>query len=201
MSVYSQKDGWWADKAYRESNLQKSGCAVFTLSSALYRLGVTGEDMLPDQLAITYAQCLTSTGTNNERLLREAGKVYNFKTQSELIESQKKIVSLLGEGCLFSFAIVRGHIALADGASADGKYIHVADSAPSATLERIKGASLYVLQEDGKMTAVESLTEIPGARWYLDTEDFGGLEYYLPLSYVARRGVRLIRPLTESAEN
>ena len=38
------------------------------------------------------------------------------------------------------------------------------------------------------------MEDLPGARWYFETDDYGGLEYWLRLSYVARRGARLIQP-------
>ena len=35
---------------------------------------------------------------------------------------------------------------------------------------------------------------MPGARWFFETDEYGGLEYWLPMEYVAKRGVRLIQP-------
>ena len=52
--VYSQKDGWWKKKKYASSELQTSGCAIFAMSHVLQRIGFTGEDVTPEQLAKTY---------------------------------------------------------------------------------------------------------------------------------------------------
>jgi len=191
--VYSQKDGWWADKAYRKSTLEQSGCAIFTLSHALNRLGFEGDDILPENLARTYALCLTVDGTNNERLILESSAQYGLTTRRNLIEDKTNIASLLRSGGLFSFSIARGHIALIDGLSADGTMVHIVDSAPSATYERIVNTEIYIEKKEGLFRSIRSLDDIAGARWYLDTEAYGGLEYWMPLEYAARRGVRLIQ--------
>ncbi len=198
--LFSQKDGWWADKAYADRDLQKSGCAIFTLAHALSRLDIEGEETLPAALARKYRACLTPTGTNNERLIRTAGGDFGFGTQGDLIDSKSQILRRLRSGDLFSFQIVYGHIALIDGASEDGTMLHIVDSAPSATFERIKGGRLYVRTRSGSFRAVSSLEEIPDARWYFETDAYGGLEYWLKLDYVAPRGVRLIHP-SEKAED
>ncbi|MBQ9196971.1 MAG: hypothetical protein IJ157_06970 [Clostridia bacterium] len=192
--IYSQKDGWWLDVPYRDSSLDKSGCAIFTLSHALSRMGLTGSDLLPRSLAKTFALCLTPDGTNNERLIREAAAAYGFSTKSGLINDAKQIASYLRNGSMFSFSIARGHIALAIGVSEDGTMVRVVDSAPHATFERIVNDSLYYMTRSGGFRAAVRLEDIPGARWYLDTDDYGGLEYWLRLSYVAKRGARLIQP-------
>ena len=192
--VYSQKDGWWLDKPYRDSTLDKSGCAIFTLSHALSRMGITGEDILPEKLARTFALCLTPDGTNNERLIREAAAAYGFTTKSTLFSDPKQIAGYLQNGSMFSFSIARGHIALATGVSEDGTMVRVVDSAPFATFDRIVNDSLYYQTRSGGFRAAVRMEDLPGARWYLDTDDYGGLEYWLRLSYVARRGARLIQP-------
>ena len=192
--VYSQKDGWWRRKAYRDSTLDKSGCAIFTLSHALQRLGFDTEDVQPEKLAKKYALCLTPDGTNNERLLRESSHKYGFTTQPGLIEDKEEIVRLLRAGCMFSFSIVRGHIALVESISEDGTMAHIVDSAPSATFERIVNGGLYYQTPSGGWRAVTRLDDLPGARWYLNTDMYGGLEYWMTLDYIAGRGVRLIQP-------
>ncbi|MBQ8536520.1 MAG: hypothetical protein IJ461_03840 [Clostridia bacterium] len=194
LAVYSQKDGWWLDKQYRKSNLDQSGCAIFALSHALNRLGVTSQDALPAQLAQTFSLCLTADGTNNERLLREASQIYGFETARDLIESKKKIGQLLQEGCMFSFSVARGHIAMISGISDDGAMVRVVDSAPSATFERLVNASIYYQTRSGSWRIASSLADIPMARWYFETDNYGGLEYWMTLDYAARRRVRLIRP-------
>ena len=192
--VYSQKDGWWKKRSYGSSTLEIAGCGIFTLAHAIQRLGFSGEDVLPETLGKTYAFCLVQGGTANERLLTNAGQVYDFVTQDELEESEEGIAACLRRGDLFSFSIVKGHIALADGLSADGSMVHIVDSAPSATFERIKNASIYLLSDDGSFREIASPAELPDARYYFETRLYGGGEYWLPLSYCARRGMRLIRP-------
>ena len=197
-AVYSQKDGWWKDKVYRHSNLGKSGCAIFALSHALERMGYSGEDILPENLAIRYAVCLTpGEGTNNERLINSASRFFGFKTRTTLYSDAGQIVSLLRGGALFSFSVARGHIAMISGISEDGTMAHVVDSAPGATFERIVNGALYYQLLGGGFREALSLDAIPGARWYLDTQEYGGLEYWMQISYVAKRGVRLIQPQAE----
>lgn len=194
-SVYSQKDGWWADKQYRHSNLQKSGCAIFTLSHALERMGFSDESILPENLAVKYAFCLIKgEGTSNELLINSAAKAYGFSTRGALYTEKKQILALLDQGALFSFSIARGHIAMVSGKSDDGTMIRVVDSAPQATFERIVNAAQYYQLRSGMFRAALSLDDLPGARWYFETDEYGGLEYWLPTEYVVKRGVRLIMP-------
>ena len=194
-SLYSQTDGWWLDKQYsRKSNLQVSGCAIFTLAHALELLGHTEESALPENLAVTYAACLVDGGTLNASLVGRAAKEFNYSTKQELIKNPTEIIERFEKGAVFSFSVVKGHIALAAGVSADGKMVHIVDSAPSATLERIKDESLYIPDENGGFRAVTDLRQVPGAKFYLESGTFGGLEYDLPMDYVAKRGVRLIQP-------
>ena len=192
--VYSQKDGWWLDKKYRQSTLDKSGCAIFALSSALQRMGFTGEDVLPENMARTYALCLTEEGTNNERLVREASTKYGFQTKASISRAQDWIVSQLQAGAYFTFSVARGHIALIDGISEDGTMAHIVDSAPTATFTRIVNDSLYYQLRNGSFRAALSLEDIPGARWFFETDHYGGLEYWMRISYVTKRGVRWINP-------
>ena len=196
--MYSQKDGWWKDKTYRHSNLEKSGCAIFALSHALARLGFEGEETLPENLAIRYAVCLIKgEGTSNELLIKKAAKDFGFKTQTALITDEQKIVSLLRSGTLFSFSVAKGHIAMVSGISEDGTMARIVDSAPGATYERIVNVSMYYQMRGGSFRAALTLDELPGARWYLDTGEYGGLEYWMPVSYLVKRGVRMIQPIAE----
>ncbi len=193
--IYSQKDGWWKDKRYRHSSLAKSGCAIFTLSHALNRMGHMEEAALPANLATKYAYCLIpEEGTNNTLLINTAARDFGFTTQGELINEPEKIAKLIREGTFFSFSIARGHIAMVSGISGDGSMIRVVDSAPLATFERIKDASQYYEKRPGVYRAALTLDDMPGARWFFETDEYGGLEYWLPMEYVAKRGVRLIQP-------
>ncbi|MBR0227962.1 MAG: SH3 domain-containing protein [Clostridia bacterium] len=197
--VYSQKDGWWKDKKYRHSNLGKSGCAIFTLSHALQRMGHTEDAALPENLATKYAYCLIpEEGTSNELLINTAARDFGFKTRGKLYDDKNQILQLLDEGAYFSFSIARGHIALVCGRNEDGTMIRVVDSAPGATFERINGAAPSYQTRSGAYRAALSPEDLPGARWYFETDEYGGLEYWLPIDYVVKRGVRLIQPLTES---
>ena len=204
--VYQQKDGWWKNKKYAIRSVQKAGCALFTLSHALQRMGMTGEDLLPDALARTYkAFYVEGRGTANESFLRKAGETYGFSTLPDLITSPDTIVSCLKRGDFFSFMIVTGHIALADRISESGDMVHIVDSAAGATYERIKGESPWIQLEDGTFAAAKTPEEMPGLRWYFETGEYGGAEYWLPLSYCAGQGMRLIRPawltLSDGAED
>ena len=146
---------------------------------------------------------LAESGTVTSNLLAAAGRDFGFRTEKDKISDASRIVQGFSEGAVFSFAIVSGHIALAAvpglagvgmGLSEDGTKVHIVDSAPSATFERIENAQLYIEDGQGGYRAVQSLWEIPGAAYYLETGQFGGLEYYLDLDYVAGRGVRMIHP-------
>ena len=191
--IYSQKDGWWKDKAYAKTELEKSGCAIFTLSHALQRMGWTGEDIIPERLAETYRKCYTKNGTANARLIYQASQAYGYTTDTTLIKSAAVLREGLRSGDLYSFGIVIGHIALMTGIDDAGKMVRVVDSAPSATFERIKKGGVYYLR-DGEYVQAQDPGEIPGARYYFETGYYGGLEYYMDLAYCARRGGRLIRP-------
>ena len=194
LTPYSQKDGWWLDKKYSRSNLDQSGCALFTLSHALEILGMSSPDTEPAVLGKDYAAYLAESGTVTSNLLAAASREFGFKTEKDKISDSRRIVQLFDEGAVFSFAIVNGHIALAAGLSEDGTKVRVVDSAPSATMERIEGASMYLPDNQGGWKTITSLWDVPGARYYPETDQFSGMEYYLDLSYVASRGVRLIAP-------
>jgi len=194
MTVYSQKDGWWLDKKYSRSNLDQSGCALFALSHAMQLLGKASEKTEPAVLGKTYAAYLAESGTVTSDLLAAASREFGFRTEKDKINDSERIAQLFGEGAVFSFAIVNGHIALAAGLSEDGTKVRVIDSAPSATMERIENASMYLPDGQDSWKAITTLWDVPGARYYPETDQFSGMEYYLDLSYVASRGVRLIAP-------
>ena len=199
--VYCQKDGWWADKVYsakHHRSVQKSGCALFAMSHALQRMGITDEAVRPDKLAEAYSRFyINERGTDNEGLTRQAAEDYGFVTQADLIESEREIADCLGRGDLLSFMIVTGHIALADGISEDGTKVHVVDSATGATFERkdkwkTKG-NVYYRAEDGSFVEADTPDQLPGNRWFLETAEYAGMAYWLDLSYCAHQGMRLIR--------
>ena len=195
--VYSQKDGWWHDKVYsvkHHRSVEKAGCALFALSHALQRLGFSGEEVMPDRLAETYRSCyIEGRGTANEILLSRAAEAYGFQTADDLIESEEGLKTCFRLGDTFSFSIVIGHIAYADALSEDGTKVHVVDSAPGATYERIKNAGIWYLGEDGNFVQAKTPEELPGIRWFFETGEYGGMEYWLDLSYCAKRGMRMIR--------
>ena len=192
--VYSQKDGWWKSKKYADTELQTAGCAIFTISSALQRMGYTGEDIMPEKLARTYV--FYKDGTWNEGLVNKCGEVYDYLTQKELIRSSKEIAACLRRGDMFSFSIVDRHIALADGISEDGTKIHVVDSAPGATFERIRfEGCIFYQNEDGSFTEARVPEDLPGIRYFPEAPEYGysGMAYWMDIEYCANRGMRLIR--------
>ncbi len=192
-TLHSQSCGYWQDKPYGRTNLQQSGCAIFALSHALQCLGFQGEETTPEYLAAHYAASLREGGTVNSYLVGHAADDLGFKTRYDLYDSLPAIREKLQEGAVFSFAVVSGHIAMVAGQSQDGTMFRIIDSAPSATWERIQNARLYMQTADGGFAPMESLRDVPGLRYYIETGCFGGAEYWLEADYVARRGVRLIQ--------
>ena len=192
--IYSQKDGWWKKVKYSSSELQTSGCAIFTLSHLLQRAGFSGEAVTPAALAKTYVYYKEDSGTWNEGLIRYSAVDYDFTTQKELITSPAEIAACLRRGDRFSFSIVDRHIALADGISEDGTKIHIVDSAPGATYERIRfPGKIFIQNADGSFAEAAAPEDHPGVRWFFETAEYGGLEYWMDLEYCANRGMRLVR--------
>ncbi len=190
--VFSQFDGTWDRVRYRHSNLQDSGCAIFTLASALRELGFVSEDAAPAALADKYSFCLVDGGTLNSTLVGNAARDFGFRTRYDLYNDRESVESLFSKGAVFSFSIVKGHIALADEISEDGSMIHIVDSAMSATFSRLNNAAAYIRLADGSFAAVSDPSQVPGALYYIETEAWSGGEYWLETSYVLRRGVRLL---------
>ena len=200
--VYSQKDGWWHSVIYRPKKpietLEKGGCAIFSLSHILQRLGFSGEDTLPENLCVKNSKFyIPNRGTDNPGLITQASKDYSFTTQEDLIETERGIVDCLKRGDLLTFMIVTGHIAMADGISDDGRYVHVVDSATGATFERkdrwkTKG-HIFWQEDDGSFTEAASAGQLPGIRWFFETEEYGGMAYWMDLHYCAHQGMRLVR--------
>lgn len=191
--LYSQKDGWWLDKKYSSSNLDVSGCAIFTLAHALQCLNYDGDKIRPENLAKKYAFCLVDGGTLNQTLIGRTARDFGYKTQEDLYKNPNTIKEKLNDGAVFTFAIVKGHIALAAGWDETAGKVMIIDSAPSCTLERIQNGTMYYKTEDGQYQPISDLSEVPGTQYYFESDQFGGLIYYLDLDYVAKRGVRLIQ--------
>ena len=192
--IYSQKDGWWKKVRYSSSELQTSGCAIFTLSHLLQRAGFSGEAVTPAALAKTYVYYKEDSGTWNEGLIRYSAVDYDFTTQKELITSPAEITACLRRGDRFSFSIVDRHIALCDGISDDGTKVHIVDSAPGATYERIRfPGKIFIQDADGSFAEAAVPEDHPGVRWFFETAEYGGLEYWMDLEYCANRGMRLVR--------
>ena len=201
--IYSQRDGWWKDKIYNKKHhrsLQKAGCAIFTLSHALQRMGVDPEKCQPETLAAAYSRFyIEERGTNNEGLIIQAAKDFDFNTSGDVITGEKEVVACLRRGDLLSVGHVLGHIALLDGVSEDGKYVHVVDSALSATYERLASRKanighIYYRNEDGTFTEAVTPEELPGLRWFFETQEYGGAEYWMKSDYIGKKDMRLIRP-------
>ena len=200
--TYSQKDGWWHKVMYRTQKpietLEKGGCAIFSLSHILQRLGYSGSEVLPDTLAARYSRFyIPNRGTDNPGLIAQTSGEYGFVTQEDLIETVPGIVTSLRRGDLLTFSVVLGHIAMADGISEDGTKVHVVDSAPGATYERknrfkTKGHVFYQL-EDGSFAEAETADQLPGIRWFFETGEYGGMSYWMDIEYCAYRGMRMVR--------
>lgn len=196
IALYSQTDGWWRDKKYSISELETSGCAVFSLAHALQLLGYTGEEITPEKLAKTYAVALMKdgSGTMNSSLVGRAGDDFGFRTRYELYENKNTIRDKAAEGAVFTFSVVNGHIACVAGISEDGEKCLIIDSAPSATFERKGDEPVYFLGTDGQYHTAATPADIPGTAYCIETNSYGCAVYYMEMDYVARRGVRLIQP-------
>ena len=205
--VYSQKDYWWHKTPYKKGSpsgtLENAGCAIFTLSHILQRLGNTGDGLQPDILASKNSRFFVQGGTDNGGLIRQAAADYGFVTEDELITTEREAITCLRRGDLFSFGIVLGHIAMADSISEDGTLIHVVDSAPGATFPRkndkrirLQG-HIYYQKEDGSFVEAMTADELPGIRWFFESGEYGGMEYWMDLNYALHynkhAGMRLIR--------
>ena len=189
---YNQFDGSWKKVSYRHSDLQTSGCAIFALANALARLGITGDGTDPAELADTYAFCLVEGGTLNSTLIGNAAKKFGFRTRYDLYDDPDQVAGFFSQGAVFSFSVVKGHIALADGITSDGSMIHVTDSALGATFSRLEDAVIWVKTEDGSFVRASSPSQVPDAVYYIETNAWSGGEYYLPAEYALARGLRLI---------
>ena len=204
--VYSQKDGWWHKVIYCKKpyeTLERGGCAIFSLSHILHRLGFSGESVQPAALASANSRFYTTGGTNNGGLIDKAAGDYNFITEEEVITTEREAVLCLRRGDLFTLGICLGHIAMIDGVSEDGTLVHVVDSAPGATFERKDdkriraNGHIYVQKEDGTFVEAFSPDELPGIRWFFETEEYGGMAYWIDLNYCLNynkhAGLRLVR--------
>ena len=192
--LFSQQDQSWDTVPYKDSTLGHSGCAVFSLSHALQLMGKTGEEILPARLAERYARCLTPDGTDTARLLRESGADLGFSTRKTPYTNEDEIARLLRQGAFFTISVARGHIALVRSLSPDGMHVRVIDSAPSATFERLSGTCLYNESRGGDLYPLEKAEEAPGLYMCMETGRLSAAEYWMDLSYAARRGCRLILP-------
>ena len=197
--VYSQKDGWWYRKWYSKASkrdLQKAGCAIFTLSHALQRMGISDASIVPDQLGKVYAgYYVEGKGTYNKGLVGKASVDYDFETLKDKDSySAKELADWLRRGSFFSFHIVSGHIALLDGVSEDGTKVHVVDSAPGATFDpKRNGGAVYIRNEDGTFTQAESPADIPGIRWFFETHEYGGASYWMDTDYCTQHNMYQIQ--------
>jgi len=192
-TVYSQKDGGWLDVKYGRSNMDQSGCAIFALSHGLHLLGITGEEASPQALAQTFPMYLTESGTVTSGLINAAGRTFNLATGKDKTHNLGKIKDYFAQGAVFTFSVASGHIALAAAIDEQAEKVLIVDSAPSATFARIENAQIFVRNDQGGYRAVQTLWDVPGARYYVETNEFGGLEYYLDLAYAGKRGLRMIR--------
>ncbi len=194
-TLYGQKDGSWALVPYGGSTLSYSGCAIFALSHALQRLGYQGDQIRPENLAARYSAYLGVNGTRNGAMISRAAADFGFRTNKTLYTSKSAILKKFAAGAVFSFGIVDQHIALADGIDGSGTMCHIVDSSPSSTFRYIKGVlPSWYDEQTGAYVEAQSPRDLPGVRYSLPGRDYTGAEYWLPLSYLCKRGLRLIEP-------
>ena len=197
--VYSQKDGWWRRKTYsgeHNRTVESSGCALFALSHALHRMGFDTEETLPDRLAWEYHKAyIEGVGTSTEALVTTAAGDYGFSTVHKPVRSREELAAFLARGDLFTLGIVKGHVALADGMDPETGRVHIVDSAPGVTFDKLKKKTpAYIREADGTWREIHAAGDIPGIRWFFETAQYGGAEYWLDLDYCAGTGMRLVRP-------
>ena len=186
--LYSQQDGWWA-----ESKLDTFGDVVFTLTLALEHMGYDTVGMLPESLAESYASLLVPGIADNDNLINQAAADFGFTTYKDLYKNPENIKTKLEQNAVFTCVPVSGHVVLAVGLSEDGKMVRILDTAPGVTFDGLTETKMYFQQEDGSFQPAESLRDNPELRWYLETNGYGALEYWLPLEYVAQCGGRLMQ--------
>lgn len=197
--VYSQKDGWWRHKTYSSEHnrtVESSGCALFALSHALHRMGFDTAETLPDRLAWEYHKAyIEGVGTSTEALVTTAAGDYGFSTVHKPVRSREELAAFLSRGDLFTLGIVKGHVALADGMDPETQRVHIVDSAPGVTFDKLKkNTPAYIREADGTWREIHAAGDIPGIRWFFETAQYGGAEYWLDLDYCAGAGMRLVRP-------
>ena len=196
-----------ADTVYSKKpyeTLERGGCAIFSLSHILQRLGFSGEEVQPAALAAANSRFyIEGRGTDNGGLIDKTAEQYGFITQEDLVLSEREAAWCLRRGDLFTIGIVLGHIAMIDGISEDGTLVHVVDSAPGATFERKDdkryraNGHIYYRKEDGTFVEAKAAGDLPGIRWFFETEEYGGMSYWMDLRYCLtynkHAGLRLIR--------
>ena len=77
--------------------------------------------------------------------------------------------------------------------------MHVVDSALSATYERLASRKanighIYYRNADGSFTEAVTPDQLPGLRWFFETQEYGGAEYWMKSDYIGKKDMRLIRP-------
>ena len=205
--LYSQMDGWWQNEVYSTTythTLETSGCALFTLSHALQRMGFDSDEVLPDQLAVRFGEYFTEgVGARTEAVITKAGLYFGYQTVHRLVTAEDEIISFLQRGDCFCLGIVPRHVCLVDGVDEESQKLHIVDSYPEMTLGKLGRIPAYIRGGDGTWQTIRSADEIPGIRWFFETAHFGGGGYWLDLDDCAARGLRLIRRpwLTLETEN
>lgn len=193
--IYSMQDGWWTGVSFYTSSMAKDGSALFTLTHALSRIGVSSIEILPENLAVNndVIQCLTEDGVDNAKLIKTAAELFGFKTQDDPLTDAAKISELLKDGAVFSFTNEKGSVVLAAGISDDGTLVQIIDPDPSRSFDEIPADTVFMQEEDGSFTAMSALEDDPYTRWYFETASYGGSEYWMKLDAVAPQGLLLIQ--------
>ena len=75
----------------------------------------------------------------------------------------------------------------------DGTLVKIIDAMPSASFDAIPADTVFLQQEDGSFTAITSVDEDPNIRWYFESSNYGGTEYWRKLEEIAPLGLLLIQ--------
>ena len=188
-TLYSQKDGWWQNTAFGANTMEKAGGILFSLSGALWELGETSLAILPENLAESYGEFCTADGVDTDALLKKVAEDFGLKAPGDVLHDAQQAKTLLQNGAVLLLAVAPDHAALVSGLTPDGSMVQVRDSNPAVLFGKVPEVSPSVRAEEGEMIAVSGLLEAPDNRWYLDTQDFGGLEYWLSLEDAAALGL------------
>lgn len=197
--VYSQKDGWWADRSFYTSTMEADGAAIFAQTLGLARLGVDSIDILPENMSMiqNFTECLTENGVDNAKLVAASADYFGIKTQADPITDPAVIREKLQQGAVFTFTNEGGNVVLATDVSEDGSMVRIVDAAPSLSFEGIAPDTIFFQQDDGSFAAATALEDSYECRWYFEKQSYGGMEYWQKLETIAPQGLLLMEAAGE----